>query len=105
MENANTISIPRGDTARRSIEIFTEEGDLYEIKEEDTLILRVKKSLLDKEPCIVKEIKGGCDFHIKPEDTENLAFGNYIYSVRIFTADGDKYTVIDKKNFEIAEVV
>ena len=105
----NTIIIPRGDTARRSIEITIKDGDkdaeLYEIKENDILTLRVKKNLADKEPCISKEIKGSSDFHFKPEDTENLHFGKYIYSVRLFTAEGDKYTVIDKNILEIAEVV
>ena len=101
----NTIIIPRGDTARRSIVIYTETGDEYEIQPNDTLTLRVKKNLADKEPCIVKEIKGSSDFHIEPQDTENLHFGKYIYSVRLLTAEGDKYTVIDKKVFEIAEVV
>lgn len=101
----NTIIIPRGDTARRSIEITIGEDDFYEIKEKDILTLRVKKSLADKEPCILKEVVGSNEFHFKPEDTENLHFGKYIYSVRIITAEGDKYTVIDKQTFEIAEVV
>ena len=101
----NTIIIPRGDTARRSIEITTQEGDLYAIQENDILTLRVKKNLADKEPCIFKEVKGSGDFHIRPEDTENLHFGKYIYSVRLLTADGERYTVIDKQTFEIAEVV
>lgn len=108
MESAiidNTIIIPRGDTARRSVKITIGESDLYEVQANDILTLRVKKSLADKEPCIIKEIQGHSDFHFKPEDTENLHFGKYIYSVRLFTADGDKYTVIDKKVFEIAEVV
>lgn len=101
----NAISIPRGDTDRESIDVFTENGELYEVKEGDTLTLKVKKNLSDKEPCIIKEVKGCSDFHFKPEDTENLPFGDYIYSVRILTAEGDRYTLIDKETFEIAEVV
>ena len=100
----NTISVPRGDTTRRAIEIKMN-GILYEVKENDILTLRVKKSLADKEPCISKEVKGSNEFHFRPEDTENLHFGKYIYSVRLFTAEGDKYTVLNKETFEIAEVV
>ena len=101
----NTITIPRGDTASLSVELTTEEGEQYEVKENDTLTLRVKKNLADKEPCIQKEITGSVDFEIKPEDTEGLTFGSYIYSVRLITAENKKYTVIDKSSFIVGEVV
>ena len=103
MQN-KTISIPRGDTTRRAVDIEIN-GVLYEMKESDSLVLRVKKSLADKEPCLLKEVVGSNEFHFEPEDTENLHFGKYIYSVRLFTAEGDRYTVLNKETFEIAEVV
>ena len=101
----NTVTIPRGDTASLSVELTTDEGELYEVKEKDTLTLRVKKKLADSEPCIHKEITGSVDFHIEPKDTEGMAFGTYIYSVRLITAEGKKYTVIDKSSFVVGEVV
>ena len=101
----NAIIIPRGDTARKTIDLTTEEGELYEVGEKDKLVLKVKKNLCDKEPCILKEVIGSNEFHFKPEDTENLPFGSYFYSVRVFTAEGDKYTPIDKELFEVGEVV
>lgn len=101
----NTLVIPKGDTKRESIDIFAEDGQVYEIEDNDTLILRVKKNLCDKEPCITKEVKGSDKFHFKPEDTENLPFGDYIYSVRLVTAEGDKHTLINKELFVIEEVV
>lgn len=102
----NTVTIPRGDTASLSVKLTVRKtGELYEVKEKDTLTLRVKKNLADKEPYIQKEITGSVDFEIKPEDTEGLPFGTYIYSVRILTAEGKKYTVIDKCSFVVGEVV
>ena len=101
----NTLVIPRGDTHRESIDVFTEDGQVYEIQENDTLTLRVKRNLCDEEPCITKEIKGSNNFHFEPKDTENLPFGDYVYSVRILTAEGDKYTLLNKEPFVIEEVV
>ena len=102
----NTVTIPRGDTANLSVKLTVREtGELYEIQEKDILTLRVKKNLSDKEPCIQKEIKGSVDFEIEPKDTEGLHFGTYIYSVRIVTAEGRKYTVIDRCDFVVGEVV
>lgn len=101
----NKITIPRGDTASLSVELTTDKGELYEVKDDDTLTLRVKKNLADSEPCIHKEITGNADFQIEPTDTEGLPFGTYIYSVRLITAEGRKYTVIDKSSFVVGEVV
>ena len=102
----NTVTIPRGDTASLSVKLTVKKtGKLYEIKEKDTLTLRVKKNLADKEPCIQKTITGSVDFEIEPKDTEGLPFCAYIYSVRILTSEGRKYTVIDKCSFVVGEVV
>ena len=100
----NAIMLTRGDTARLSVDIITDEGDVYEVGSEDTLTLKVKKRLSDIEALIEKEVKGRNDFHIEPKDTEHLPFGMYIYSVRITTAKGDKYTVVDNNSFKIGEV-
>lgn len=100
----NAILLTRGDTARLSVEITTDKGEMYEIKENDTLTLSVKKKLADSEPCLLKEVKGVADFHIEPNDTKHLPFGLYIYSVRLFTDEGDVYTVVENSSFKIGEV-
>ncbi len=100
----NAITLTRGDTARLSVNITNNKGEAYQVREKDTCILSVKKKLSDAEPCISKTVIGKSDFYIKPEDTEHLPFGMYIYSVRVVTVEGDKYTVIDNKSFKIGEV-
>ena len=101
----NRITIPRGDTASLLVEITTDEGEQYAVKDGDKLTLRVKKKLADSEPCINKEITGSVEFNIEPEDTEGLPFGSYIYSVRLITAEGKKHTIIDRETLAIGEVV
>ena len=101
----NTIQLTRGDTARLTVELEVELEDEttqpYSVQNDDVLTLSVKKRKEDFKPCIEKVVKGSADFHIKPEDTAELEFGNYVYDVEILTAEGDVYTVIENKTFKI----
>lgn len=104
MEN-NVIKLTRGDTAKLTVDIANDEGEVYVVAESDTLILSMKKKLSDTEPCLRKEIKGDNSFHIEPNDTKHLPFGLYVYDVRLITAKGETYTVIEKSTFKICEVI
>lgn len=99
------IKLTRGDTAWLTVTITRDTGELYEIQNDDTLTLSVKKKITDKEYAFKKEVKGKDTFHIEPKDTENLYFGCYKYEVQVTTKDGDVYTVIEPTTFELLEEV
>lgn len=106
VQSDGTIRLTRGDTARISVYINNDINDTeYNISETDILTFTVKKSVSDKTPYISKTITGSNLFHIKPEDTTNLQFGNYKYDVQLTTESGDVYTVIGPNTFEIMKEV
>ena len=99
------ISLTRGDTARLTVDITDDEDRVYEVKEDDVVTLTVKKNYEDKEALIEKKVTGSNSFHIKPEDTKGLEFGKYKYDVQVTTVDGDNYTVIEDRVFNITKEV
>ena len=101
----NTVHLTRGDSADLEVPLVNEEGLNYLMSVNDTLVLRMKKKLSDAEPCLTKEVKGGNIFQFAPEDTEQLPFGLYVYNVRLITAKGEEYTVVEPTTFKICEVV
>lgn len=100
-----TIHLSRGDTAELEVPLVNEQDETYLMAEGDTLTLRMKKKLADTEPCLTMESKGENKFHFEPKDTKHLPFGLYVYNVRLITATGKEYTVIEPSTFKICEVV
>lgn len=105
IESDNKIRLTRGDTAYLEINITTTDDsgavNDYEISQEDTLTLSVKKKVKDSTYILHKQINGSTVFHIKPEDTRGVSFGTYVYDVQLTTSDGDVYTIIEPSSFEI----
>lgn len=101
-----TIKLTRGDTARITVSIYNEynQND-YELDPEDTLRLTIKKTVRDTTPTVQKTIVGSKQFHIVPEDTNNLSFGKYLYDVELTTSSGDVYTIIEPTTFELLKEV
>lgn len=100
------IELTRGDSAHLNVTIDNDvTGDPYEIGENDTLTLTVKRSTNDTEPSFQKIVIGKNTFYIKPEDTRALAFGKYKYDVQLTTSEGDVYTVIGPETFQILSEV
>jgi uncharacterized protein YfaS (alpha-2-macroglobulin family) len=99
------IQLTRGDTAELTVDITDSEGGAYSVKEDDTLTLTVKKNYEDTEPLIKKVVTGINFFHIEPEETKGLDFGKYKYDVQLTTANGDNYTVVADKVFNITREV
>ena len=99
------ISLTRGDTAWLTVDLEVDLGDdktePYDLKADDVVTLTVKADYEDEEALIEKKVTGSNEFHIKPADTKNLAFGEYKYDVQVTTPDGDNYTVIENKVFEV----
>lgn len=106
IESNGTIRLTRGDTARLTVSITnTIGGQPYEIADDDTLTLSVKKNVNEPEPTIQKVIVGSDTFHIEPNDTNGLAFAKYKYDVQLTTASGDVFTVIEPSIFELMQEV
>lgn len=101
MVSGNDIQLTRGDTARLNVEITnTLNNNIYQLNEDDELILTVKKNTTRKESLIQKKsVSGG--FYFAPEDTAELSYGKYVYDVQLTTHSGDVYTVIEPSIFEV----
>ena len=101
-----TIKLTRGDTARFSVNLSNDlTGSDYTMAVDDKITFTVKKKVKDDAPLLQKNMIGYPVFHIKPEDTQDLSFGRYVYDVQINTASGDVYTIIEPSTFEILKEV
>lgn len=100
----NNIEITRGDNAKLDISIFDAHGKKYEMSENDTLTLTVKKFLDQEVPDIVLNTNGN-SFSIVPEHTKILEFGRYHYDVQLTMANGEIHTIIPNHYFIIASEV
>ena len=102
VSECGAIALTRGDTARLTVSIVNDDsGEPYEIQNDDTLTLSIKKTVKDENALVSKTIDGTDTFHIEPKDTSELSFGMYVYDVQLTTSDGDVYTVIPPSKFEI----
>lgn len=107
VSKSGEIKLTRGDTAKLTVFPTIGEGDEkqpYIVQEDDVFIFTVKKDY-DDEAVIKKEITGSTKFHLKPADTKELAFGKYKYDVQLQPPDGENYTFIADKVFEITKEV
>lgn len=109
VEDDGTIKLTRGDTAKLTVtilDVLNQNGNSeYEVASTDRLIMTVKKSVNDKPYIIKKEVQGSNVIHIKPEDTEKLQFGDYVYDVQLLTSSNDVYTIIEPSPFTILSEV
>ena len=107
VDKDNAIHLTRGDTARLLLSSVVNlvTGKEYILSADDTVTFTVKKTVYDTAPAVQITVPGGAAIHIKPEDTKEMAFGNYLYDVQLTTADGDVYTVIPPTKFEVLKEV
>lgn len=99
-----TIRMTRGDTVYLTVPL-TSKTEVYEMAQDDTLTLSVKKALRDTEYKFQKVSTGSNEFHIEPADTAELAFGKYLYDVQLNTVNGDVFTVIPTSTIELLSEV
>ena len=107
VDEDNTIHLTRGDTARFSIGriVNTVTNTNYTPTAEDTVTMTIKKTVLQADPFVQLIVHGGEVFHMKPEDTKEMAFGKYVYDVQLTTADGDVYTIVPPATFDLLKEV
>ena len=98
------IALTRGDTARFTVTVVNDAGDEYIPGSGDTLTMTVRRTAADN--IVLQKIISAADsFHIRPEDTSGLAFGDYVYDVQLTTAGGDVYTVVTPSPFALGQEV
>lgn len=101
------IWMTRGDDAYLDLEIKqqTFPYENYELQEGDYAILSVRRSKEeskeDSNPLLIQIPLIDGNFHISPENTESLDFGNYIYDVQLTLANGNVNTIIGPNIFRI----
>ena len=101
-----TITLTRGNSFYTTVQIKNKNGTTYTPQEGDEIVFRMKDFYTEDEPIIEKVIPNDTLLlNLAPEDTEELAFGEYVYSIKITKANGDVDTFIDKGVFIISEEV
>lgn len=103
-DDNNTIRITRGDSLTVNITLTDDEGFPYTPVEGDQVWFRVKKNAKADVILIEKSINiDDLILELVEADTEDLAFGNYVYEIEVITIDLDHYTVIKNAPFIITE--
>ena len=109
-----TIMLTRGDTLDAQVEIKTAEGEPYVPEAGDKIRFALKRNkiksnkmgFVDNEPLILKDIPTDTlMLVIRPEDTKDLAFGEYAYDIELTHADGDVDTFISDASFQVMREV
>lgn len=114
----NKIFISRGNTASLELFIADHNGTPYLLKKNDKLVFSVKKAcdhsevLIRKDTYTIATFKDDnkpsyniYTFNIESADTESLDFGNYVYDVVLYFANGRTETIIDPSQFRICRAV
>lgn len=102
----NEIFLTRGDTVRIGINNFNPSGEPYELREGDTLRFALKRRIADAdEDVIIEKDLTGSELLLRPEETEALPFGKYIYDIELEFENGDVDTVIPPTPFYIESEV
>jgi hypothetical protein len=104
--SGTTITLTRGDTFMALVAIADSDGNAYTPINGDSIRFAMKSSYEDAEPLLVKEIPiDTMKLILDPEDTENLAFGQYVYDIQLTKVTGEVDTFITKAKIKITEEV
>ena len=102
IDGDNNIKLTRGDTAYITLEV-TRDGEPYDFTNDQTK-LTVKKDTKTNWVVFQKTFNGPT-ITIEPSDTEGLDYQTLKYDVQIITTSGEVFTVIEPRDFTIAEEV
>lgn len=105
--SGTTITLTRGDSALITLTLTYKNGDFYEPAEGDKIRFAVKKNFNDLvPPLLILDIPTDTLLlHISPEDSKQLAYGQYKYDIQLTTGSGEVDTFIDRANLVITEEV
>ena len=99
----NKMKITKGDNAQLVIQLYDRYGKERKIFDDDVITLSVCKKKNSNIVISKQADKGIIEF--EPEDTANLAVGQYYYDIQLTTFGGKIYTVIPYSIFEIGEEI
>ena len=102
-----TITLTKGDTFKRTLTLRNKAtGETYTPVEGDSIRFAAKKRYNDETCLIYRDIPiDTMLLHIEPDDTKDLATGNYVYDIQLTYANGDVDTFIDKAKLILTEEV
>ncbi len=98
-----TLSLTKGDNAYIQVDVKTIDGDSYQIKSDDVIVLTVRKNA--KSDIAFQETAIDGVISITPDDTNSLASGSYVYDVQLTTGLGIVQTIVPISAFYIEEEV
>ena len=95
------MDLVRGDTLKVKFPIVYHDGENVDKKDIATLFMTFKKSAYSHEILIQKELEqvsvddnGYYTVEIKPEDTETLNYGEYIFDIEVTLTNGYRKTKV-----------
>lgn len=99
----NRIRLTRGDSFYATVSMrYKLTGQKYVPAVGDSIRFALKKTYSDATPLITKIIPNDTLLlELSPQDTENMAFGEYVYDIELTKADGDVDTFIAEAIFEL----
>ena len=100
----SNIFLTRGDSASLKIKVKDIEGKDFIFTEDFKLVFSVKKNISDKYLTIQKEVQNSINIEIVPEDTKQLAFGEYYFDIEL-QMNNKIFTIITPHKFIICEEV
>lgn len=100
------ITLTKGDSARIGISITTKSGETYTPKTGDQIRFYLKRDIKASNVMLEKEIDiSDMLLNLRPDDTKQLATGNYVYDIELTKTNGDVDTFINAAQLTIlAEV-
>lgn len=104
--SGTSISLTRGDTFEALVSVTDSEGNPYVPSEGDSIRFAMKSRYEDYAPILVKDIPiDTMTLVLKPEDTKNLKYGNYLYDIQLTRATGEVDTFIPRAKIKLLEEV
>ena len=109
-----TITMNRADSVYITLTVRDSQGNSYKIQDGDTFYFAAKKKATDSDYAIApKKLAISTDdegittavLELVPEDTEQLAFGAYIYDIRMTTKRGTSSIIIKPSTLNIEETI
>ena len=107
--NGKKLKMVRGDSEAITVKLTNAAGELMPLVPGDTVYFTVKDSAYTEVKLlqvVVTEFEEGVALiTIRPEDTKQLPFREYVYDVQVTFENGAAKTVIPKSSFVVAEEV
>lgn len=99
VDDNNNIYLTRGDTGIFTVNLFDCDGNPYVPDPGDTIrFAMAKKFGASSDVLVNKQFPADTlTLEIQPQDTKNLAFGDYVYDIELTDASGHVSTVIIAK--------